>query len=143
MFFDCFIQKSDYLYQFFAAMNILAFMFGIWGFNIINSALSPLLRSKWKRYIVSINTFEFIYFLRTLINFIFISYIIIQLRTKVLSAFVVILKLQNFILGILYFANVIPCIVPYVSPAIMRKSKLNYNIFLKTKKNSLKIILPR
>nr|CAH0107278.1 unnamed protein product [Daphnia galeata] len=88
-------NKSDYLYQFFAAMNILAFMFGIWGFNIINSALSPLLRSKWKRYI---------------------------LRTKVLSAFVVILKLQNFILGILYFANVIPCIVPYVSPAIMRKT---------------------
>jgi hypothetical protein len=47
------------------------------------------------------------------------------LRTKVLSAFVVILKIQNFILGILIFYNVIPCIVPYVSPTIMRKSKLN------------------
>ncbi|EFX65693.1 hypothetical protein DAPPUDRAFT_303564 [Daphnia pulex] len=88
-------NKSDRLYQFFAALNILAFMFGIWGFNILNGALSQLLRTKWKRYI---------------------------LRTKVLSAFVVILKIQNFILGILFFYNVIPCIVPYVSPAIMRKT---------------------
>ncbi|KAK4037113.1 hypothetical protein OUZ56_029152 [Daphnia magna] len=92
-----FLEKktSDKLFQFFALLNILAFMFGIWGFNILNAALSPMLRTKWKRYI---------------------------LRTKVLSAFVVILKMQNFILGILYFANVIPCIIPYISPSIMRKN---------------------
>ncbi|KAK4037116.1 hypothetical protein OUZ56_029155 [Daphnia magna] len=92
-----FLEKktSDKLFQFFALLNILAFMFGIWGFNILNAALSPMLRTKWKRYI---------------------------LRTKVLSAFVVILKMQNFILGILYFANVIPCIIPYISPSIMRKT---------------------
>ncbi|KAI9552332.1 hypothetical protein GHT06_022697 [Daphnia sinensis] len=88
-------KTADKLFQFFAVLNILAFMFGIWGFNILNAALSPMLRTKWKRYI---------------------------LRTKVLSAFVVILKMQNFILGILYFANVIPCIIPYISPSIMRKS---------------------
>lgn len=55
-----------------------------------------------------------------------------QLRTKVLSGFVVILKVQNFILGIMFFANAIPCVVPYVSPSIMRKSKF-YPSYIKNR----------
>ena len=57
--------------------------------------LRPLLMTKWKRSL---------------------------LKSKVLSFFIILLKLQNFILGIIYYSKAIPCIEPHVSPETMRQS---------------------
>lgn len=46
-----------------------------------------------------------------------------QLKSRVLGGFIILLKTQNFVLGILDFIGVIPCVEPYVSDSTMQKSK--------------------
>ena len=49
-----------------------------------------------------------------------------QLKARVLFLCVVLLKVQTLILVIINVGGSIPCVTPYISPVVMRKSKAFY-----------------
>ncbi|XP_046642535.1 uncharacterized protein LOC124327597 [Daphnia pulicaria] len=73
--------------------NIIFFTIGMYGYNVLTTGFAQL--SEWKNY---------------------------PLKARVLFLCVVLLKVQTLILLLLGVGGSIPCIEPYISPVVMRKS---------------------
>nr|CAH0113448.1 unnamed protein product [Daphnia galeata] len=73
--------------------NIIFFTIGMYGYNVLTTGFAQL--SEWKNY---------------------------SMKARVLFLCVVLLKVQTLVLLLLGVGGSIPCIEPYISPVVMRKS---------------------
>ncbi|KAI9563882.1 hypothetical protein GHT06_011349 [Daphnia sinensis] len=74
-------------------INIIFFTIGMYGYNVLTTGFAQI--SEWKNY---------------------------PLKARVLFVCVVLLKVQTLILLLLGVGGSIPCVEPYISPVVMRKS---------------------